>query len=154
MGILGMIESKQKRFSVGGREVLCIDADLPTGASHAATHILNLVENLCAYAEREQLKGATDALMDAVQAGQGYRFAKRLYRIALSEAPVGKRHRVTLTASLSYFDVQFGERIDQFHRLETLWDAGGALQMDEKRRKWRRSVKNREGNDDGQRSIP
>lgn len=143
MGILGEIKSKQKHFSVGGREVLCVDADFPCGESPAAKHFMNLVLALCDHAEREQFPAAADALMRAVEMGQGHRFAKRLYRIALSEAHVRGRRRVALEVSLSYFHA--GEQIDQFHRLETLWDAQGVLQVDEKRRKLGRSVKNRKG---------
>lgn len=143
MGILGKIESKQKRFSVGGREVFCVDADFPGGKSPAAKHFMNLVLALCDYAEREQFPAAADALMRAVEMGQGHRFAKRLYRITLSEARAGIRQHVTLEVSLSCFNA--GEQIDQFHRLETLWDAQGILQVGEKREKRRIFMKNRKG---------
>lgn len=141
MGILGAIESKKKLFCVGGREVLCIDADFPVGKSPAAKHFLNLVQALCAYAERKHLKGATDALMAAVGTGQAHHFARRLYRITLSEAPVGKRCSVTLTASFSFFDTRSGERIARLRQLETFWDAEGLLQADKTRKRRRGSAK-------------
>ena len=137
MGILGQIKTNQKRFCVGGREVLCVEADIPCGACPAAKHFLNLVQALCAYAEREQLPVAAEALTGAVGMGQGHRFAKRLYRISLSEAPCGRRCRITLTASLSFVDARSGERIEVSRFLETLWDAEGVLQVEEKRGKAR-----------------
>ena len=143
MGILGTIESKQKRFSVGGREVLCIDVDLPTGESPAAMHFLSLVERLCAYAEREQLPHAADALIAAVRVGKGHCFTKCYYRIALQEEPVGRRRRVTLTVSFPFFDERLDERIERFHRLETLWDAAGVLQIAKMPRKRGRTAKNK-----------
>ena len=146
MGVLGEIKSKQKRFCVGGREVLCIDADFPIGESPAAKHFLHLVKALCYHAEREQLPAADDALIEAVGTGQGHRFAKWHYCISLSEASVGRRCRVTLATSLFFFDTRTGERIESSRFLETLWDAEGVLQVEKKRGKKRRPWKNRKGN--------
>jgi hypothetical protein len=148
MGILGEVKSKQKHFAVGGREVLCIDADFPCGKSPAAMHILNLVEALCDYAEREPLKGAADALMRAVEVGQGHRFRRWVYRVALSEAPAGRKQRVTVTVLFSSFDVHLGERSDRLRRLEMLWDAQGVLQTVKKHKKWERSAKKQKRKDD------
>lgn len=150
MGILGEIKSKQKHFSVGGREVLCIDADFPAGNSPAATHMLHLVEGLCAYAERELLKDAADALMAAVGMGRGHRFTKRFYRIAVHEAREGKRHRVSLTACFFFLDVYSCERIERFRQLETLWDAEGVLQVE---KKWGKAEKNRKKKSDRQHAV-
>ena len=135
MGILGVIGSKQKRFCVGGREVLCIDADLPSGQAPAALHFLSVVERLCQYVEREQLPAAAEALAAAVGEGQGHRFKKWNYRIALGETSVGKRRCLTLSTTLTFFNTRTGERIERSHSLETLWDAQGLLQLSTKKRK-------------------
>ncbi|MBQ8716688.1 MAG: hypothetical protein IJY43_02430 [Clostridia bacterium] len=141
MGILGEIRTKQKHFTVGGREILCIDAAFPCGNSPAAAHILQLVQALCAYAERELLTGATDALMRAVGAGQGHRFTKWRYRIALSEAPAGRGHRVTVAVCFSFFDTQAGQCAERFYQLDTFWDAQGVIQMAKRREKRKKSRK-------------
>ena len=139
MQILGRIEAKQKRFFVGGREVLRIDFELPTGQTPAAKHFFDVVRSLCACAEREQLPLATEALQDAVHAGQGHRFARRQYRVALTEKSAGKRRRVTVSVTLSFHDARRGEQVVYFRVLETLWDAEGVLQADKRkeRRPWR-----------------
>ena len=132
MGILGQIKPQKRRFCVGGREVLCIDAELPTGQSPAAAHILNLIQRLSAYAEQTLLPLAAAALTDAVGMGQGHRFSKHVYRISVQEAPERKRRRVTLNVRFFFFDARSGERIEQCRVLETLWDASGTLQLTNK----------------------
>lgn len=133
MQILGKVEAKEKRFSVGGREVLRIDFELPTGETPAARHFFSVVQALCVYAEREQLPIAADALRDAVRAGQGHRFARRQYRVALSEIAAGKHCRVTVSVTLSLHDARSGTQVLHFRTLETLWDAPGTLQSDTKK---------------------
>ena len=139
MQILGRIEAKQKRFFVGGREVFRMDFELPTGQAPAAKHFLDVVRSLCAHAERELLPLATKSLEEAVYAGQGHRFARRQYRVALAEKPVGKRRRVTVSVTLALHDARGGEQVVYFRVLETLWDAEGVLQADKRkeRRSWR-----------------
>lgn len=133
MQILGRIEAKQKRFFVGGREVFRMDFELPMGQTPAAKHFTDVVRSLCACAEREQLPLATGELEDAVRAGQGHRFARRQYRVALTEKPVGKRRRVTVSVTLSVCDARRGEQVVYFRVLETLWDAEGVLQADKRK---------------------
>ena len=135
MQILGKIEAKEKRFSVGGREVLCICFELPMGETPAAKHFLSVIQALCASAEREQMPIVTDALRDAVRLGQGHRFAKRHYRITLGEVAAGDRRRVTVSATLSRHDMRSGTQVLYHRSLETLWDAKGSLQSQTQKRR-------------------
>lgn len=150
MQILGRTEAKQKRFCVGGREVLRIDLEQPAGDTPAARHILGIVQALCANIEREQLPLAAEALKNAVEAGQGHRFARRYCRIALDERASGKRCRVTVSVTLSCQQAQ-GDQVLYLRTLETLWDAQGVLQADVKKERptglwrfWRGGVKRHE----------
>ena len=141
MQILGKIEALQRQFFFGGREVLRVNADLPTGNTPAAAHFLCLVQALCDYADRELFPAAADELRQAAEVGLGHRFAKRQYRIALSEASVGRRRQITLCVGLSLLDASAGENVAQLHRLETVWDEDGVLQFDARRKEGQRAKK-------------
>ena len=126
MSILGKIASKQRGFCIGGREVLRVDADWPTGDTFAAGHFFRMIKALHLYAERELFPSAADALKQAVSIGQGHRFVRWQYRITLSEVPKGKQCFVTLGITLSGADAREG--VLQNDSLETAWDKSGAFQ--------------------------
>ena len=130
MPILGKIASKQKRFCIGGREVLFVDADCPVGDSRAAEHFSRIVCLLHDYAERELFPSAADALKRAVSMGLGHRFVRWQYRITLNETHKGRKCFVTLGVALSGAEAVKGDL--QFYSLETAWDESGALQSNVK----------------------
>ena len=142
MQILGEIQHIQRAFSCGGCEVLRLAADSPEGNTPAAAHCAEAVRALCDYAEATLFPDAAAALTAAAREGRAYLFARRRYRIALSEAPLPHGHRITLTVTLSENNPRTGSEILDSRTLETFWDEAGEIQTVSgkraKQKRWRK----------------
>ena len=107
----------------GGREVLRLVADLPTGDTAAARHTRALIEALYDYTEGEPKRAAAAQLEEAVWAGKGYTFVPHLCRITVKTRPV----RRLFCIEIAYTITQNGEAICR-RSLVTWWNAAGAWQ--------------------------
>ncbi|MBE6689812.1 MAG: hypothetical protein E7590_00835 [Ruminococcaceae bacterium] len=134
MGILGHITHKVQHFSHGGRRVLTLSFDLPTGSSAAALHHAEMIGRLLSYCEHTYLPKAVAALEAEAVAGRAFLFSAWHCAIKLREKATRDGFLVTLTLSLPT-----DQASETCRTLQTAWDADGTLQIPLSRAKSRRT---------------
>lgn len=129
MGILQLTPLRQQHFYHGGCRVLTVLYQTPAGDSPAALHFAAIVTRLLKYAEAALLPEAVRELEALAAAGDYRRFHRRQYHIRLQEKDGKRGKKITVSAEL-WTGERTEERTLRSHvALETLWDAGGRVQL-------------------------
>ena len=113
-----------RRHCLGGRELLVLEYDLPSGSTPAATHFCAMVQALLRFAEETYLPIAAAQLQDAVAKQAVHCFFSYRYRVKLHFSNQKECAQLTLTVTLLH-----GSKLLQRERLITLWEPTLSLQL-------------------------
>ncbi len=113
----------QKIYRMGGMEILLLSYPEIEGETPLALHFGALIEALCAYAEGEPLKMASDALSRAIEEHRLFGFSRHSLRIDLDT--VSEKAGIVCTLRISFRE---GERSIFTRQLRTLWEKNGQMQ--------------------------
>ena len=130
MAFFEQVQTKERIYRHGGREVLRVSVMHVVGESCAAKHTENLVTTLAAYAEHVLFPRAKDALETALTNGTAYEFSAHRYRVLASEKHNARYGLVRLSTTL---EAQ-GERSERM--LDMYWTQDGVWQKRRHHQEW------------------
>ena len=120
-----LITSKAfRRHCIGGRELMVLEYDLPSGSAPAAMHFRQMVLALLHFAETTYLPPATAELQQAVGQQAIHRFFSYRYRVKLQKNVQKGLSHLMLSATLYR-----GNELLLQHDLDTVWEPTLSLQL-------------------------